>query len=77
MMMPHPLDLFGEVPVTWDEVYLWCQMVAGVTGWRRDWYIQHWNVISKVAAAKKDGTYWQAVARPNSPHALVAAGMIF
>lgn len=69
MMTPMPFDLFGEIPVTWDEVHTWCEKVAGMTGWRRDWYIRHWNVIEKVCRAKANGTFYETIAAINSPHA--------
>jgi len=69
MMTPMPFDLFGEIPVTWDEVHTWCEKVAGMTGWRRDWYIRHWNVIEKVRRAKADGSFYETIAAINSPHA--------
>ena len=64
-----PFDLFGEIPVTWDEVHTWCEKVAGMTGWRRDWYIRHWNIIEKVRRAKADGSFYETIAAINSPHA--------
>ena len=68
-MTPMPYDLFGEVPVTWDEVYAWCEHVAGITGWRRDWYIRNWNVIAKVQRAKADGSFDKIIATTDTPHA--------
>lgn len=52
---PHPAaDLFGEVPVTWPEVYDW--MRENVPRWagtrRENWYIANWNVIEKVRRDK-------------------------
>lgn len=69
MLTPMPFDLFGEVPVTWDEVYAWCEKVAGMTGWRRDWYIRNWNVIEKVQRAKTDGSFCALITTIESPHA--------
>jgi len=47
-------DLFGEIPVTWPEVYDW--MERNVPRWagsrREDWYIKNWNVIEKVRRDK-------------------------
>jgi hypothetical protein len=63
---PHPaLDLFGEVPVTWDEVYLWVESVAGIPrdSWRFKWYFQGWNVPEKIRAAKLSGTFDESVAQ--------------
>lgn len=57
-------DLFGVVPVTWPEVYAWCEAVAGIPAdsWRLPYYIEYWNVPAKVAAAKAAGTFEQAIA---------------
>lgn len=57
----HALDLFGEIPVTWPEVFTWCKAVAGIEldSWRLPYYIEYWNVPGKVAAAKKDGSFWK------------------
>lgn len=53
------LDLFGEIPVTWQEVWDWIECVAGIerTSWRAPYYIEHWNVPAKIRAAKAAGTY--------------------
>lgn len=60
-----PLDLFGEVAVTWPEVYLWLETVAGIerTSWRAPYYIEHWNVPAKIAAAKLAGTWAEITER--------------
>lgn len=54
-----PFDLFGEVPVTWGEVELWVEAVAGIgrDSWRFDYYCTHWNVPAKIRAAKLAGTF--------------------
>lgn len=53
-----PYDLFGEIPVTLDEVYAWCDRVAShLSPERRDWYISNWNVVGKIQQAKREGTY--------------------
>lgn len=51
-------DLFGEVAVTWDEVYEWVESVANISrdSWRAKYYIEHWNVPDKIRAAKLAGT---------------------
>ena len=56
-MRPHTLDLFGEVPVTWEEVYEWCDNNPRIssTPWRRDWYIKNYNVIFKIQREKRAG----------------------
>lgn len=58
--LPHPaLDLFGEVPVTHEEVFTWCEIVAGIPrdSWRLRWYLASWNVPAKIRAAKLAGEY--------------------
>jgi hypothetical protein len=59
--MPHrlarrgpPYDLFGEIPVTWDEVWDWVETVAGIDrrSWRACYYIEWWNVPDKIRAEK-------------------------
>jgi len=53
------LDLFGEIPVTWPEVWSWVEAVAGLerTSWRARYYVEHWNVPAKIRAAKAAGTF--------------------
>ncbi len=59
-MKPHAIDLFGEIPVTWDEVEEWVDRIQAIspTPWRRDWYIKNWNVIDKIRAAKHAGIFF-------------------
>lgn len=49
-------DLFGEIPVTWDEVYLWCDLVTnGKFGRDKRNFMQYvtgWNVIEKIQHVK-------------------------
>jgi hypothetical protein len=57
------LDLLGDVPVTWDEVYDWVEIVAETPrdAWRASYYIKNWNVVDKIREAKKpvsSTTYW-------------------
>ena len=49
-----PYDLFGEVPVTWQEVWDWVENVAGIPrdSWRAAYYAEFWNVPEKIRAAK-------------------------
>lgn len=57
-MIPHPYDLFGEVPVTVDDLYLWCAVVAPRIATRNlDYYIKYWNVAGKIRASKIDGRF--------------------
>lgn len=57
------VDLFGEVPVSWEEVYTWTETVAGISrhSWRAAWYIRHWDVPGKVAREKRARQlrYWE------------------
>ena len=59
MVPDPPYDLFGEIPVTWDDVDAWCLAVAGLEpgSWRRPYYIQYWNVPEKIRQAKIAGTF--------------------
>lgn len=59
-MTPSPIDLFGEVPVTDDDIAAWCAHVQfySPVEWRREWYIKNWNVADKVRRAKLDGTFY-------------------
>ena len=45
-----PFDLFGEIPVTVDEIAAWVEVVAGITraSWRLDDCVTHWNVAQKI-----------------------------
>lgn len=53
------LDLFGEVPITLDDLRAWVAAVAGIPAdsWRWAWYVDNWNVADKVRAAKLAGTF--------------------
>jgi len=58
------LDLFGEVPITWEEVYLWCERVPKIArdSWRLNYYLQNWNVPAKIRAAKLAGCFDAVIA---------------
>jgi hypothetical protein len=49
-------DLFGEIPVTWPEVYLWCEITTNgkFTVRQRNFmaYVNGWAVIDKIKATK-------------------------
>lgn len=53
------IDLFGEVPVTDQEVEMWIAVVA--PRWygsrRMPFYIRDWNIKQKVASAKLAGMF--------------------
>lgn len=53
------LDLFGQVPVSVDEVLLWCETVAGIPpdSPRLAHYVRAWRVVEKIRAAKLAGTF--------------------
>jgi len=52
-------DLFDLVRVTWDDVLVWCALVAGIDADspRLAQYVTGWNVPAKVAAAKLAGAW--------------------
>lgn len=52
-------DLFGEIPVTWPEVWAWLEAVPGIArdSWRAAYYIEWWDVPAKIRAAKRAGTF--------------------
>jgi hypothetical protein len=56
-----PYDLFGEIPVTWDEVYLWCEVVTRGKFSRANrnlmLYVEGYNVIGKIKTAKIQGDF--------------------
>ena len=49
-----PYDLFGEIPVTWEEVWQWVESIAGLSrdSWRARYYVEWWNVPEKIRAEK-------------------------
>ena len=63
------LDLFGQVCVTWPEVYEWCEVVAGIPADspRCAHYIRGYNVPAKIERAKREGWFEQAVSHVQ-PH---------
>lgn len=60
------LDLFGEIPVTWPEIWDWVESVAKIprTSWRARYYAEHWNVPEKIRAEKLRSARLAAKARP-------------
>lgn len=60
-MRPSPFDLFGEIPVTREEIEIWIDVVPGwprTTGAsRRAYYAENWNVPEKIRRAKAAGTW--------------------
>lgn len=61
-------DLFGEIPVTWPEVWDWLENVAGIAreSWRARYYLENWDVPAKIRAAKAAGTFEAALAEPRA-----------
>lgn len=56
---PAVRDLFGQVPVTMDDVIAWCECVAGIPADspRLELYVRTYDVPGKVARAKLAGTF--------------------
>lgn len=65
------LDLFGEVPVTTQDVDAWVWSVAGIEPGtpRAEYYAEAWRVVDKIKRAKLAGTFEETVGRaaPASP----------
>jgi hypothetical protein len=62
-----PFDLFGEIPVTWDEVNQWIQPSRASRRSRgARYYIDHWNVPDKIRHAKLTGTFYDIVSRSDT-----------
>lgn len=76
-MTPPLYDLFGEIPVSLDDVETWIDVVPGwprtTSAARRANYARCWNVPDKIRAAKAAG-YWQQIeARKRAQLASVGA----
>ncbi len=71
-----PYDLFGEIPVTEDDVFDWVAAVAPrwLTPQRSfDGYVSAYNVADKIRAAKAAGTFNQIIGSRYVPwHARLA-----
>lgn len=66
----HPLeDLFGEIPVSLDELLAWMLAVPGIppTSPRFAYYVRHYHVIAKIQGAKREGTFEAAVRSERAP----------
>lgn len=68
-MLQPPLDLFGEVPVSWPEVAAWLEAVPRIPpdSPRAAHYVRAYDVPGKIARAKIDGTFEAIVNRPPPP----------
>lgn len=64
-MQPFPHDLFGQVPVTVQDVRAWLAAVPRIDpdGPRAAHYVRAYGVVDKIARAKLDGTF-EAVTAP-------------
>lgn len=60
-MTPPLYDLFGEIPVTLEEIEIWIDVVPGwprtTSAARRANYAQNWNVPEKIRQAKRAGDW--------------------
>ena len=67
-----PYDLFGEIAVTWPEVWAWLEAVPGIArdSWRAPYYLTCWNVAEKIRAAKLAGTFEAITAAARAPSCL-------
>ena len=70
-------DLFGEIPVTLGELLAWMLAVPGIppSSSRFGHYVRGYQVIEKIRAAKRVGTFHQVIEaadRP-APYRLAAA----
>jgi hypothetical protein len=76
-MRPAVRDLFGEIPVTLDELLAWMLAVPGIppTSTRFVYYVRGWRVIDKIRAAKACGTLEEILdpAPAPPPYRLAAA----
>lgn len=56
-LRPRVKDLFGDVPVTWPEVHAWLAAVPRIPpdSPRAAWYLQAYDVVGKIKAAKLAG----------------------
>lgn len=74
-----PVDLFGEVVVTSDDIYDWVASVSPVHLSERgfDLYVQRYDVAGKVRAAKLAGRFDSITSTRRPPyHARLALQMI-
>jgi hypothetical protein len=68
------LDLFGQVPVTQDEVRDWVEAIApAYCSSERAFllYVRCWNVPEKVAQAKLSGTFDATIENARAQRALL------
>lgn len=72
-----PYDLFGEIPVTLDELLAWMLAVPGIapTSPRFAYYVRGYDVIDKIRAATLSGTFDEIVAEPPPAAVRLAAAL--
>lgn len=58
-MTPRLYDLFGEIPVTLEEIEMWIDVVPALRrdSWRRASYASGWNVAEKIRDWKATGRW--------------------
>lgn len=63
-MVPFTADLFGDVIVTADDLRAWLSAVPKMDpdSPRAAWYVERWNVVEKVKAAKLRGDFEEITA---------------
>lgn len=75
-----PYDLFGEIPVTEREIYLWVKAVAPhYLRPERAYhnYVRSYDVAGKIKHAKLRGTFQDTIeSRPDPWHARLAINRI-
>lgn len=57
MLRPQVTDLFGEIPVSLDDVEIWLDhlpRLRDATDARRKYYARAWNVVDKIKWAKQN-----------------------
>lgn len=71
MMRPEVVDLFGEVPVTYEDIEHWLITVPRIDPGSRhaDWYVKAYDVPGKIKAAKLAGR-WEQMERRELPERL-------
>lgn len=75
-----PFDLFGQIPVTDDDIYAWVECVAPrwlypVRSFNN--YVKNWDVAGKVRAAKERGEFDSITNRPRPAwHVRLAMGAV-
>lgn len=68
MPRPFPVDLFGQVPVTVQDVESWLRAVPRIDPHspRAAHYVRAYDVPAKIAAAKLAGTF-ESITAPREP----------